>query len=67
MLELEVLVGELCAVDGLSASSIATGEVTTLDHEALDDTVEGGALVAKALGANSQRPVDLSTCAIHAC
>jgi len=40
VLELEVLVGELLAVDGLAASTITSGEVTTLDHEVLDDTVE---------------------------
>lgn len=30
------------------------GEVTTLDHEVLDDTVEGRALVAEALLASGQ-------------
>merc|ERR1711879_967243 len=47
--ELEVLVGELLAVDGLSTSAVATGEVTTLEHELGDDTVELGAGVAEAL------------------
>jgi hypothetical protein len=53
VLELEVLIGELLAVDGLAASSITLGEVTTLDHELLDDTVEGRALIAVALLASS--------------
>ena len=30
-------------------SYVTTGEVTTLEHELRDDTVEGGALVAEAL------------------
>jgi len=54
VLQLEVLVGELVAVDGLAASAVALGEVTTLDHEVLDDTVEGGTLVTKALLAGSK-------------
>lgn len=54
VLELKVLVVELGAVDGLAASAIALGEVTTLDHKVLDDAVEDGALVAKALFARGQ-------------
>jgi hypothetical protein len=34
------LIRELGAVDGLASSTITTGEVTTLDHELLDNTVE---------------------------
>lgn len=60
VLELEVLVGELLSVDGLSTSSIAVGEVTTLDHEVLDDTVEGRALISEALLAGSQSAEVLS-------
>ena len=33
----------------LAASAVSLGEVTTLDHEVLDDTVELGALVAESL------------------
>ncbi len=36
MLEGEVLIGELCAIDGLAASSVVVGEVTTLAHEVGD-------------------------------
>jgi hypothetical protein len=54
VLQLEVLIGELVAVDGLATSAVALGEITTLDHEVLDDTVEGRALVAKALLASSK-------------
>jgi len=38
VLELEVLVSELFAVDRLAASTITTGEITTLEHEALYKT-----------------------------
>ena len=54
MLQLEVLIRELGAVDALAASAVAAGEVAALDHEVLDHTVEGGALVAEALLARSQ-------------
>jgi len=40
VLEGEVLIIELGAVDRLSACAIAGREVTTLNHELLDDTVE---------------------------
>jgi hypothetical protein len=40
MLEIEVLVGELFAVDRLAAGTVECGEVTTLNHELLDHTVE---------------------------
>lgn len=54
MLQLEVLVCELVAVDGFPASTIAIREVAALNHELLDDTVECGAFVAKALLAGCQ-------------
>ena len=80
MLELEVLVGELVAVDyenpelvllflcnwqsnttqwalkrtRLPASAVSLGEVTALDHELLDDAVEGRSLVAEALLAGGE-------------
>jgi hypothetical protein len=65
--QVEVLVLELLAVDGLTTGAlrtvrlvsclqvagrmtyVATGEVTTLEHELGDDTVEGGALVVEGL------------------
>jgi len=53
--QLEVLVGELLAVDGLAAGAVATGEVTALKHELRDDTVELAALVAEALLAGAER------------
>ena len=47
MLELEVLVLKLGAIDGLAASAIASSKVTTLNHELLDHTVEDAALVVQ--------------------
>jgi len=44
----EILILELLAVDGASTGSVSTGEVTTLGHEAGDDTVELGLDVALA-------------------
>lgn len=49
MLELKVLVFELLSIDTLTASSIASSKVTTLDHERLDDAVERRALVVERL------------------
>ena len=68
MLELEVLVGELVAVDGLSTSAVVVGElrsacgvewedwthVTALEHEAGDDSVEAGSGVAEAVLASAE-------------
>lgn len=39
---------------GLATGAIALGEVTTLDHELLDDTVEGRALITEALLASGK-------------
>ncbi len=47
MLELEVLVGEAVAVDGLAAGTITSREVASLDHEVLDHTMEFGSFVRK--------------------
>ena len=47
--ELEVLVGELVTVDGLSSRSVAPGEVAALAHELGDDAVEGGPLEVERL------------------
>jgi hypothetical protein len=54
VLELEVLILKLLAVDGLAASSVMIGKITTLDHELFDDAVEGGVLVSEAILAGSQ-------------
>lgn len=54
VLQLEVLIWEFISVDGLPTSAITIGEVTALDHESLDDTVEGRPFVAKALFASAE-------------
>lgn len=40
MLEIEVLVGEFLAVNRLAAGSVEGREITTLDHELLNDPME---------------------------
>lgn len=54
VLQGEVLVGELLAIDGLAPGAVVVGEITTLTHEVGNHTVEGGALVAEALLAGAQ-------------
>ena len=49
-LYLSVLTRELVAVDGFTTGTVATGEVTTLEHELGDHSVEHGAFVPKVLG-----------------
>jgi hypothetical protein len=56
VLELEVLVGELLAVDRLAARAVAAREVTTLAHELLDDAVEGASPCSAAVCLTCQRP-----------
>lgn len=46
---LKVLILKLLPVDALAPGAIALCEVSTLDHEALDDAVEAGALVVQRL------------------
>jgi hypothetical protein len=54
VLELEVLIGKLLTIDGFPASSVTIGEVTALDHEVLDDPMEGASLVSEAFLASGQ-------------
>ena len=55
VLQDEVLVGEFLAINGFATSAIVVCEVTSLEHEVGDHTVEGGALVTEALLACTQR------------
>lgn len=48
VLEREVLVGELFAVDRLAAGTVTLGEVTALAHEVCDHSVERGSGKAEA-------------------
>lgn len=49
MLQNEVLILKLVAVDGLAASAVTGGEIASLAHEVWDHAVEARALVAEAL------------------
>jgi len=68
VLELEVLVGELLAVDGLSTGTVVTGEVSTLKHEVGDDTVEARLGVAETVLSGAElTEVALESNAISSC
>ena len=54
MLQVEVLIFKLGAIDALAASAILVGEVTALAHEIRDDTMEYGALEAISFLASTQ-------------
>ena len=47
MLHIKVLISKLLAIDGFATDSSSMCEVATLGHEALDHSVEFGALVVK--------------------
>lgn len=49
VLQLEVLILELRAIDGVSSTAISTLEVPALDHELRDDTMELRPLVGETL------------------
>lgn len=50
----KVLVRETVAVDGLATSTVATGEITALEHKVGDDAVEWGAGIAETLFASAE-------------
>lgn len=54
VLELKVLIWKTLAIDGLAASAVTLGEITALEHEVGDHTVERRSLVAKAVLASSE-------------
>jgi len=56
----EVLIGELLTIDGFATSSVSAGEVTSLEHELGDDTVEGRVGVAETLLTSAQSSEVLS-------
>ncbi len=49
MLQLKVLVLKLGTINGFAAGAIALGEITTLNHELLNDTVKEGAFEVQRL------------------
>ena len=54
MLQGEVLVLELVAIDRLATGTVSSGEVTSLTHEVGDHAVECGALEAESLLSGTQ-------------
>jgi len=65
VLQLEVLVFELVAVDGLAPSSVVVGEVTALAHKVGDHAVEGGSLVSHSLFTSAKSTEILSGLGDH--
>ena len=51
MLMLEVFVAESVSVDRLASSSVSAREVSSLDHEVLDNTMERASLEVQGLSA----------------
>lgn len=56
VLESEVLVLKLLAIDRLATGAVSVGEVTSLTHELGDHTMEGTSFVAKALLTSAESP-----------
>lgn len=54
MLQLEVFVLELGAVDALAAGAVMVGEIAALAHEVRDNPVEGRSLIAEPLLSGAQ-------------
>ena len=65
MLQTEILVLKLVAVDGLATGSVSSGEVASLTHEVGDDTVEAGALEAEALLSSAESTEVLGSLGDH--
>jgi len=65
VLQLEVLVFELVAVDGLAPGSVVVGEVTALAHKVGDHAVESGALVSHSLFTSAKSTEILSGLGDH--
>lgn len=50
-----ILIFKLAPVDACTACSISSGDVPALNHEFIDDTVEGGERVGQGLRSRSRR------------
>lgn len=64
VLQFKVLVWELGAINALATSAISLSEVSSLNHELLDDSVKGRSLVAEAILASCKCSEVLSGLAI---
>jgi hypothetical protein len=68
VLQLEVLIVKLVSIDGFAACSITASEVTALDHEVADDTVELAPLVsecgASTVSLRKKKSLDYAQCAV---
>lgn len=46
MLQLEILIREALAEDGLATGAVEIGEIAALQHKVVDDAMEHAALIA---------------------
>ena len=55
MLQLEILIRKLCAINTLATSAVVIGEVASLQHEAGNHSVKCASFVAETLLSGAQR------------
>ena len=61
MFDFKVFFFELFSVNGLSSSSVVVSEITSLDHELRNDSVEDGSLVSESLFTSAKSSEVLSS------
>lgn len=65
VLQVEILISKLCAIDTLSTSAIEIGEVTTLTHELWNHAMENSILVMQSFSAASNTFLSSAICSIQ--